>query len=687
MKTKTTKPHPASRHHDHPLQKKHASHAISLPAVPAFQLMKEPAEEDASKENTKGNEKENQISKTGAGISTEEQKTRTAATAAVENIFYQRKAITEPFKPIQKKENNTGLPDNLKTGIENFSGFSMDDVKVHYNSDKPAQLNALAYAQGTNIHVAPGQEKHLPHEAWHVVQQKQGRVKATMQMKGGVSINDDKGLEMEADVMGSKVLNASIQQARLNNTGTTEITNTQTSIVQRVIYKWLEEQRQWIKVGDKDSNGTFPLPDDGSNGIFFNDVTGVSGAELKDVSEDRSLANTSQIFRDLLEIIKKDDAVEESQISPSWKFEVIKNKDNEQKLKQLAQNITKVNQPEPQPGMYPKPKFGHSSEIGTFVIDDNINKKRLQTEPELLFADEKVREKAVKTLRGTDEIHTSYQGAILRQFIYEERRAILGLIQASEGSLAIFSLERGGSMIADLMEKLSNETMAQNIKIPKPSRKDVQDYLDLKGLNEAKEAPKMLETPANQKQVHMHKFITIIRKFIEAQGEDQIIISIAETAVGGGSVNSLLKSVSDLCGELKVQQPKKKVKFKILIARETIKNKNYRGTGIVKTNDPVNITSMGKEGVKSLSFETDNPNEIETYFSQTRYLISEDVDYQLQYTGGKNSDKPVIVFEGSGDNLVALSIEPAKTGDSARDIIIDLIGGAYDEVMNELFLI
>lgn len=103
----------------------------------------------------------------------------------------------------QEKTNNTGLPDNLKSGVENLSGYSMDDVKVHYNSDKPAQLNALAYTQGTNIHVAPGQEKHLPHEAWHVVQQKQGRVQPTMQMQG-VNVNDNEGLEKEADVMGEK---------------------------------------------------------------------------------------------------------------------------------------------------------------------------------------------------------------------------------------------------------------------------------------------------------------------------------------------------------------------------------------------------------------------------------------------------------------------------------------------------
>lgn len=106
----------------------------------------------------------------------------------------------------QFKVNRTGLPDKLKSGIEQLSGHSMDDVKVHYNSSKPAQLNAHAYAQGSEIHVASGQEKHLPHEAWHVVQQKQGRVKPTMQLKNKVNINDDSGLEKEADMMGEKAL-------------------------------------------------------------------------------------------------------------------------------------------------------------------------------------------------------------------------------------------------------------------------------------------------------------------------------------------------------------------------------------------------------------------------------------------------------------------------------------------------
>ena len=87
-------------------------------------------------------------------------------------------------EPVQKK-NETGMPDNLKAGIEDLSGFAMDDVRVHYNSDKPAT------------------EQHLPHEAWHVAQQMAGRVEPTTEM-GGLPVNDNVGLEHEADVMGAR---------------------------------------------------------------------------------------------------------------------------------------------------------------------------------------------------------------------------------------------------------------------------------------------------------------------------------------------------------------------------------------------------------------------------------------------------------------------------------------------------
>lgn len=107
--------------------------------------------------------------------------------------------------------NRTGMPDHLKTGLERISGMDLSDVRVRANSSQPSQLNARAYAQGSDIHLGPGQERHLPHEAWHVVQQRQGRVQPTMQV-AGVQINDDAGLEQEADVMGQKAVTQGLEE-------------------------------------------------------------------------------------------------------------------------------------------------------------------------------------------------------------------------------------------------------------------------------------------------------------------------------------------------------------------------------------------------------------------------------------------------------------------------------------------
>jgi hypothetical protein len=154
-------------------------------------------------------------SKSAVQLNSSEQKLATIQKMADNSPYSQRLAqlkslankTTPSHQPVsQLSKASHSLPDNVKQGVENLSGISMDDVKVHYNSAKPAELNAHAYAQGTDIHIASGQEKHLPHEAWHVVQQKQGRVQPTTMMKAKVPINDDAGLEKEADVMGARAL-------------------------------------------------------------------------------------------------------------------------------------------------------------------------------------------------------------------------------------------------------------------------------------------------------------------------------------------------------------------------------------------------------------------------------------------------------------------------------------------------
>jgi hypothetical protein len=106
----------------------------------------------------------------------------------------------------QLKENRTGMPDRLKEGLEALSGLELSDVRVHYNSSEPAEHGAYAFARGSDIHLGPGQEQHLPHEGWHIVQQRQGRVAPTRQMKDGRTANDDDTLEREADEMGRRAL-------------------------------------------------------------------------------------------------------------------------------------------------------------------------------------------------------------------------------------------------------------------------------------------------------------------------------------------------------------------------------------------------------------------------------------------------------------------------------------------------
>ena len=114
---------------------------------------------------------------------------------------HDRKTSVRPA--VQGKPNRTGLPARLKSSVESLSGVSLDSIRVHYNSPEPAQLQAWAYARGTEIHIASGQEQHLPHEAWHAAQQLQGRVPPTTRSMGA-AVNDDPALEREADIMGRR---------------------------------------------------------------------------------------------------------------------------------------------------------------------------------------------------------------------------------------------------------------------------------------------------------------------------------------------------------------------------------------------------------------------------------------------------------------------------------------------------
>ncbi len=173
------------------------------------------------------------------------------------------------------RPNNTGMPDNLKSGIESLSGFSMDDVRVHYNSPKPATVQALAYTQGTDIHVAPGQEKHLPHEAWHVAQQMAGRVSPTTNING-MPVNDNAALEHEADVMGEKAVQCKCEKNFADkriSSFSSRVSNMRQFVVQREpegnsvfaiekIKNFLKDQFEHTDVSDSDAERVQTLFED-----------------------------------------------------------------------------------------------------------------------------------------------------------------------------------------------------------------------------------------------------------------------------------------------------------------------------------------------------------------------------------------------------------------------------------------
>ncbi|MDQ3109388.1 MAG: DUF4157 domain-containing protein [Bacteroidota bacterium] len=102
------------------------------------------------------------------------------------------------------------MPEHVQQKMESTMNADFSDVNIHVGS-KASSVGALAYAQGNDIHFAQGKfnpntsdgQSLLGHELAHVVQQRQGRVKATTSVNG-LPVNDDRSLEKEADAMGAK---------------------------------------------------------------------------------------------------------------------------------------------------------------------------------------------------------------------------------------------------------------------------------------------------------------------------------------------------------------------------------------------------------------------------------------------------------------------------------------------------
>jgi ribosomal protein S18 acetylase RimI-like enzyme len=119
----------------------------------------------------------------------------------------------EPAPTLQRSPTAQGgrsIPAPVRQKMEQAFNTSFADVKVH-EGNHANSLGAIAYTQGSHIHFASGKynpdtssgQALLGHELAHVVQQRQGRVKPTGQVKG-LPLNDNPALEQEADRLGLK---------------------------------------------------------------------------------------------------------------------------------------------------------------------------------------------------------------------------------------------------------------------------------------------------------------------------------------------------------------------------------------------------------------------------------------------------------------------------------------------------
>ncbi|MGO4378044.1 eCIS core domain-containing protein [Pseudoduganella sp. RAF53_2] len=101
------------------------------------------------------------------------------------------------------------MPDAVRQKMEAFFKADFSGVRI-YQGNQAQSIGAHAFTMGTDIYFAPGQydphsargQQLLGHELAHVLQQKQGRVRAP-QGAGTVIVNDH-ALEAEADRMGAR---------------------------------------------------------------------------------------------------------------------------------------------------------------------------------------------------------------------------------------------------------------------------------------------------------------------------------------------------------------------------------------------------------------------------------------------------------------------------------------------------
>lgn len=213
--------------------------------------------------------------------------------------LFQKKADNTPFFHAEGGENsffspasnpttvqgkkNENLPSDLQTNMENSLGHDFSNVNIQKDSQEAADMHARAFTKGDSVHFAPGefdphseQGKNLiGHEFTHVAQQRSGAVQPTRVMGKGLQLNDNQGLEHEADHFGRKAAKgdpvSKYRSSGLGMRNSMRVAQAKSDVVQRSVDTF----------GGKWDTDHYALRKDEVGGVKYPAAEGIRAADIK----------------------------------------------------------------------------------------------------------------------------------------------------------------------------------------------------------------------------------------------------------------------------------------------------------------------------------------------------------------------------------------------------------------------
>lgn len=129
-----------------------------------------------------------------------------------ENLLGATSTVSDAFQPAAQLQNESvnGISHSENNAVKELSGGKVDlhesGAKVETTSSSDSRLKSVgARSMAVQGQAIVGDSRDRGHEIWHLAQQEMGQVQPTTEING-TPVNDDKGLENDADVKGAKIM-------------------------------------------------------------------------------------------------------------------------------------------------------------------------------------------------------------------------------------------------------------------------------------------------------------------------------------------------------------------------------------------------------------------------------------------------------------------------------------------------